>query len=505
MEKRVFLAIALSLIILLTWSAFISKSYHIDNNEVTNRVSDQEEPIVGTQEKADDEVLVPGNLFTLGRAEYQINFIEESASIESVIFKNHKDYLLELKSGFLISDKTITFKRDYKNENKISFVHKDPSRGLVKNFNFYKDNYTIELEIKTTNLTKESLSLDIPLILGDIDISSKNPDSRYLDLLVSQGGKEKHFNPKREAEYKDINFLGLRERYFCLIIEPDSNNNYYAYTKKINGNLIRIGLIPDKLILKPGETIVQKFHIYLGPQDLQIINSIRPKWSSIIHYGTFDFISQIILQLLMLIYKMVNNWGLAIIILSILIYILLYPLTLKQMHSMKEMQALQPKIEEIRNTYKDNPQKQNKEIMGLYKEHKVNPFGGCLPLLLQMPIFFALYQVLIRSVSLKGANFLWIKDLSEPDRVYLLGKALPIIGNEVNILPIIMALIMFFQQKISLATSSASSAEQQKMMVVIFPILFGVIFYHMPSGLVLYWLVNSTLMFLYQMRVKRGI
>jgi len=167
------------------------------------------------------------------------------------------------------------------------------------------------------------------------------------------------------------------------------------------------------------------------------------------------------------------------------------------------MQLLQPKIEELRKNYKDNPQKLNKEIMELYKQHKVNPFGGCIPLILQIPIFFALYQALIRSIALKGAKFLWIKDLSEPDRFFSLPTTIPIIGNEINILPILMAIGMFVKQKISMSKVSSGSAEQQKMMMILMPIMFGVIFYHMPSGLVLYWFVNSALMLVYQIRISK--
>ena len=198
-----------------------------------------------------------------------------------------------------------------------------------------------------------------------------------------------------------------------------------------------------------------------------------------------------------------HNWGWAIIILSLVVYFLLFPLSLKQMRSMKEMQALQPKIEALRKELKDNPQRLNKEIMELYKEHKVNPLGGCLPLLLQMPIFFALYQALIRSVSLRGAHFLWIKDLSSPDQFFTLKFALPVLGNQINILPILMAIGMFVQQKISTVKATGEAAQQQKIMSIIMPVMFGVIFYHMPSGLVLYWFVNSALMLFYQLRMNR--
>jgi YidC/Oxa1 family membrane protein insertase len=169
---------------------------------------------------------------------------------------------------------------------------------------------------------------------------------------------------------------------------------------------------------------------------------------------------------------------------------------------MKEMQLLQPKIEALRKELKDNPQRLNKEIMELYKEHKVNPLGGCLPLLLQMPIFFALYQALIRSVALRGAHFLWIQDLSSPDKAFVFKNSLPLLGNQVNVLPILMAIGMFVQQKFSMPKTTGDAAQQQKMMMIIMPIMFGVIFYQMPSGLVLYWFINSLLMLGYQFRIN---
>ena len=208
-------------------------------------------------------------------------------------------------------------------------------------------------------------------------------------------------------------------------------------------------------------------------------------------------------KVLEFLYNLVHNLGLAIVILSVIIYLILYPLTLKQMRSVKAMQALQPKMEELRKQYKDNPQKLNKEVLELYKIHKVNPLGGCLPLLLQIPIFLALYQVLSRSVALKGASFLWIKDLSAPDRLLVLKQPLPFLGADINILPIAVAVVMFLQQRISMASTAGTNAEQQKIMSILFPLIFGALFYRVPSGLVLYWLINSTLMFLYQLKINR--
>jgi YidC/Oxa1 family membrane protein insertase len=221
------------------------------------------------------------------------------------------------------------------------------------------------------------------------------------------------------------------------------------------------------------------------------------------YYGAFDFIAQILLRALEAIYRIVHNWGWAVVVLSLVIYLILYPLTVKQMRSMKQMQALQPIMEELKKTYKDNPQKLNKETMELYRKHKVNPFGGCLPMVLQIPIFFALYQVLIRYIVLKGASFLWIKDLSEPDRLYILAVSLPIVGNEINILPILISIGMFLQQKLSMRSMGTGYSEQQRLMTLLMPLMFGIIFYHMPAGLVLYWLVNNLLMLINQLQISR--
>jgi YidC/Oxa1 family membrane protein insertase len=163
---------------------------------------------------------------------------------------------------------------------------------------------------------------------------------------------------------------------------------------------------------------------------------------------------------------------------------------------MQKMQELHPQMEKLKVQYKDNPQKMNKEVMELYKKYKINPFSGCLPMLLQMPVFIALYQALNRSIDLRNAKFLWINDLSAPDAIPL-PLSFPIIGNSINILPLIMVIAMVVQQKLSTKFMGAAvtdeQREQQRMMLILMPIIFGFIFYNMPSGLVLYWVVNTVL------------
>ena len=162
--------------------------------------------------------------------------------------------------------------------------------------------------------------------------------------------------------------------------------------------------------------------------------------------------------------------------------------------AMKKMQAVQPHMEALRAEHKDNPQKLNKEMMGLYKKHGVNPMGGCLPMFLQMPVFFALYKALLRSIELRGSSFLWIKDLSMPDGVPL-PFTLPLIGNSINVLPLMMMVAMVFQQKASSMNRAPQSdqARQQQQMMMFMPLMFGFILYNFPAGLVLYWLTNTIL------------
>ena len=507
MEKRLVLAIALSLLVLLSWSALSPKPQILDNKGVMNdRAQVQttgQRASSGIQESTIVQPFaVPVNeVVKFTQDNRDIIFDPARAAIVEVVFRNKLEHHLPLKIG-LLSENGNLFKLESIDKEQISFVYQDQSKRIVKKYSIPKDSYAIDLEIQTQNLSASPLLLYPQLVLGRLDLSAKNSQSRYQDVFVSGKEKSPHLAAGKDFTTQDVKFIGLRDQYFCAILEP-ADAPASAYIKKISSQESEVGVLGNELSLKPGLQIGQLYHIYLGPQDLKIISDIKTEWTPIIYYGTFDFIAQLLLQLLGFFYSLVHNWGWAIIILSISVYLLLFPLSIKQMRSMKEMQHLQPKIEALRKELKDNPQRLNKEIMELYKEHKVNPLGGCLPLLLQMPIFFALYQALIRSVALRGAHFLWIKDLSSPDKLFTFKDSIPFLGNQINILPILMAIGMFVQQKISTVKATGEAAQQQKMMSIIMPIMFGVIFYQMPSGLVLYWFVNSTLMLIYQVRMNK--
>lgn len=502
MDRRLLLTIVLALGVFIVWSSLVTKLHLIENKGVEVKQAPQlilppkpELPEAPKQE--------PEDFFATKQSKHDLVFVQSDGSLHDVSFPQYKGYKFLLGKGFLLKDQPLIFSKVESGENKIIFKAQDINKQIIKRFIFSNNNYDLWLEIEVVNISNVSQNLRLALQLGNLEFSNAE-EARYKDvtLLLQDQDKIVRLNGRKDSSFSKIKFVGWRDRYFCVIVEPEDKAWAFSIEKKDNKESL-LNLFKGDLVLDPGQRTVSKFHIYLGPQDLKSISSANSEWVSILHYGTFDFISQLLVQLLAWIYKLVHNWGLTIIVLSVLIYFILYPLSLKQMRSMKEMQILQPKIEELKITYKDNPQKLNKAIMDLYKEHKVNPFGGCLPLLLQIPIFFALYQVLIRSVALKGASFLWIKDLSEPDRLFILPFQLPILANEINILPILMIIGMFFQQKISMAKNmSGASAEQQKLMLILMPLMFGLFFYRMPSGLVLYWFVNSTLMLIYQLKVN---
>ncbi|MDD5595729.1 MAG: membrane protein insertase YidC [Candidatus Omnitrophica bacterium] len=508
MDKRIVLFILLSLLILLSWSAFVTKPYSVENKGVTQKevtlspslspVTPSTIPSVGQQAEEQKETL-----FNFKQNDFEVVFDENRGTIKEVVFSAYRSYKFPLTYGFLFGDNSMLFKKEAVTPESVTFVYADPTKKIVKDFSFFNSKYDIGLSIKIKNLTSAPLNINLPLFLGLIDLSKNQEESRFIDLTVATAEKTLHPNSQKDALFSGLKFLSFRDRYFCAILGPDKIDNFNGFVKKIKPQVSEIGIQSPELIIAPNQEIEQKFSIYLGPQELKLINEAHPEWSSVIYYGTFDFIAQVLLQMLGFLYNLVHNWGTAIIVLSILIYLILFPLSLKQMRSMKQMQMLQPHVEALKKTYKDNPQKLNKEIMALYSQHKVNPLGGCLPLLLQMPIFFALYQVLMRSVVLKGASFLWIKDLSEPDRLFIMPVSLPVMGNEINILPVVMAIGMFVQQKISTFGSGGTSASQQKIMLIMMPIIFGLIFYRMPSGLVLYWLINSILMLAYQIRLNQ--
>ena len=242
--------------------------------------------------------------------------------------------------------------------------------------------------------------------------------------------------------------------------------------------------------LDPGQQGVYSFTFYMGPKSQKILGSYDNSLKNAINLGFFNIIAKPLLITMNMIYSVIPNYGVAIILLTILIKLIFWPLGTKSYKSMNEMKKVQPLMMEIREKHKNDKQKMNQEIMGLYKTYKVNPASGCLPLLVQMPIFFALYRMLYQAIELRHAPFIgWISDLSAPDRLFEFNFAIPMMQEPYGIpmLTLLMGASFLLQQKM---TPTAGDPMQAKMMMLM-PIFMTVIFINFPAGLVLYMFVNN--------------
>lgn len=240
-------------------------------------------------------------------------------------------------------------------------------------------------------------------------------------------------------------------------------------------------------MIEAGGSATRTAQYYLGPKKYTLLKALGYRQDEVMDLGKwFGWICKLMLPVLNGIHSVLPNYGIAIILLTVLVRLILWPLTVKSTQSMKKMQELQPLVNQLREKFKDKPQKMNQELMALYKEHKVNPMAGCLPMLLQLPVFIALFTVLQSAVELRFAPFLWIKDLSQPEGLF--AGMLPF-GIALNILPLVMTALTVWQQKI---TPSTGDPQQQKMMMMM-PVVFLFLFYNMASALVLYWTVSQAL------------
>jgi YidC/Oxa1 family membrane protein insertase len=253
--------------------------------------------------------------------------------------------------------------------------------------------------------------------------------------------------------------------------------------------------------------VEDSFTWYVGPLDMKGLKNFGVGLERTIDMGRLRFLSVLFLRLMVWMYRYIPNYGVIIIIVSALTKLLFYRLTHKSFKAMKDMQRIQPKLKEIQEKYKGDRDRQNKEVMKLYKEAGVNPLGGCLPLLLQMPVFIALYNVLSNTIELRRAPFVgWINDLSVPDTLFRWKASLPFIGSEFHLLPILMGGAMLYQSKLGGSpTGDGVPQAQTKMMTYLMPVIFTIFFYGMPSGLVLYWLVNNVLSIVQQYFVQKEL
>jgi YidC/Oxa1 family membrane protein insertase len=319
------------------------------------------------------------------------------------------------------------------------------------------------------------------------------------DQMVSKGaGKIK----KGVYEIGPLSWVGLEKKYFSLLLKEDQTLE--SLQAKMEGEdhwLLQAKLTPIELAGHQSQT--DKLLLYAGPTRLTELKAYGVGFEKVFSQGWLGFLHVVFLWLLNFFFRFLHNFGLAILALTLLIRIILSPLMHFSFDSMKKMQDVQPKIEALKQQYNKDPQKLNQEMMELFKRNKVNPFGGCLPMVIQIPIFIALWQVLSHSIELKGAPFyFWITDLSLQDHLFTLPFTLPWFGNVIALLPILTTITMLLQQML---TPTTTSAPEQKMMMWMMSVIFGVMFYKLPSGVLLYWCASNIITIIHQMMLfKKG-
>lgn len=282
-------------------------------------------------------------------------------------------------------------------------------------------------------------------------------------------------------------WCAMMQHHFISAWLPPSDWINHFYLKALPEETYLAGSYGPRLIVAPGEEKRFQVRFYLGPKLQDVLPKVAPGLELTVDYGVFTFLAKPLFWLLSAFHRLLGNWGLAIIAVTFVIRLLLYPLAATSFRSMAKMRKLQPKLQELKEKYGDDKARFQQEMLKLYREEKINPFGGCLPILLQIPIFISLYWVLAESVELRQAEFLWIPDLTAADPYFLL--------------PIIMGVSMWLQQKLSPQPTDPVQAQ----MVQVFPIVFTIFFAFFPAGLVLYWTVNNLFSILQQWWIYRQL
>lgn len=316
----------------------------------------------------------------------------------------------------------------------------------------------------------------------------------------------------RDNDPMPVDWLAVKNKYFTQILTPDTfaeradaiatrgapvkRSSMLIFSSTVYPiEQVAAGLTFPEQVIGPGQTMEQSFTYYIGPKVYSELKANGPHQENILQLGMWRMIGILILRVMVWFHAHIwpYSYGLAIILLTFLIRIIFWPLNHKAMASTRRMQELQPLMTAMKEKYKDDPAKQQQAMMALYKEHKINPLGGCLPMLIQIPVFFALFVVLRGAIELRFSSFLWISDLSTPENLF--ADKLPF---GLNILPIFMGVTMWIQQKMS----PGGDPQQQRMMMMM-PILFTFLFYTFPSGLSLYWSVNQVMMIVQQLIMKK--
>lgn len=549
MEKRALIAFGLTLLVLVFWQMFLYKAPEQAPREVTQQTIPQpgkeappatvKPPTVFTPQDLPKDQLLPQaaaqfESWTVESPLYSARILAPGARVASFKLKqfretidaasppmdvvpgqstgfiplaidllNHQDWQLSTRAFTTDSPANTVVETEGK---KLALTTEVPGKvKVVKTFTFSPDSYVVDLDVKLQNLSPEKLVDQMGMSFyfqpyGGMKEDSYNP-SQLAVYDKSLNAYELKEVLKKDFTFKSpLQWVGFENNYFLQALVPLQESGYEVISRPVDADrgLIQMVYLSDAFQMEPNAEKSFKIRLYFGPKNLPSLDKAGHNLQGAVDYGWFTFLAKPMLVALNWLYKYVHNYGWAIIIITVLIKLIFWPLTQKSYESMRKMKKIQPKIQQIREKFKDDKEKLNKELMGVYKTHKVNPMGGCLPMVLQIPVFFALYRMLNAAVDLRHEPFLWwINDLTAPDRLPV-GFDIPYLGG-LPVLTILMGVSMFFQQKM---TPTGGDPRQEQIMLLL-PVIFTVFFVNFPSGLVLYWFVNNVLSIAQQYWINR--
>ncbi len=377
---------------------------------------------------------------------------------------------------------------------------------IVRSMIFHADSYLISINYQVINRGDSQVTIAPAMTLtgSPFTVERRNPMAVGLFVGLSAFVNNELFeiSPNKLADGPDVfqgqvDWVGYGDRYFIKAMVP-LNPGPHIVTISGSDEQITAVMSEEVVALAPGARIEYNYKMYFGPKKFSILEEVGHNLSKAVNFGWFDIIAKPMHWMLNVFYAIFGNYGIAIILVTVLVKLLFWPITQKGLKSMKNMQKLQPKVAKLREKYKGDPAKMNQEMMAMYKTYKVNPLGGCLPMLLQIPVFFALYKVLLTAIELRHAPFmLWINDLAAPDRL-MIGFEIPYLQG-IPVLTLLMGASMYFQMKLTPTTADPLQAKIMQFL----PIIFTFLFLNFAAGLVLYWFVNNLLSILQQQLINR--
>lgn len=406
-------------------------------------------------------------------------------------FPNHR-------TAFRLISDTLDMKEGQDTLN-VSFAASQGNVELIKTYVFHRGHYGIDVKHEVRNKGNVAISPSVYMQLTRDDGKVASDSAFYNTFTGPAAYTEAEKFQKIDFDsiadndtdlpsQSNEGWIAMLQHYFLTAWVPQQDINRELYTRQLDKHLYAIGSIVAVGEVAPGAEKVVDSTLYVGPQDQRRLEYIAPNLDLVVDYGWLTFLAKPIYWLLAFLQGLVGNWGWAIVLLTVLVKAILYPISAAGYKSMARMRDVAPRMKAIQEKYGNDKQALNQAIMELYRREKINPAGGCFPILLQIPVFLALYWVLLATVELRGASWLlWVNDLASPDP-YL-------------ILPLLMVATMIIQMKISPRPTDPTQAK----VMMIMPVVFGVMFFFFASGLVLYWLTNNVLSIWQQWYVNKQI